>query len=339
MKSGNAPTMKDVAKEAGVSLGTVSKVINGIPVGDHYRKRVEAATKKLGYQVNNYARGLKTNKSNCVALIMPSLRHPFFAALTDALSMSLMRSGYRSVLMITNFDSVVERNSFTLAHQNKIDGIIALTYTPNLPVDESVPVVTIDRHFSPTTPCVSSDNYRGGEIAAETLIALGCRNLLYLRTSSPLYSEVSKRGSGFEHACHLAGVPAHCAAMETHESLDTLYEFLNAHIHNGRLEYDGIFCHSDFLALRTREFLEQRNIHVPEDVQLIGYDGVADFFTGRYPCSSIVQPINDMADAAVRLLLDGEEPLSAANISLPVHFVPGGTTLPAVPADNGETLG
>lgn len=64
MKSGETPTMKDVAREAGVALGTVSKVINGIPVGEHYRKRVEAAIKKLDYQVNNYARGLKTNKTD-----------------------------------------------------------------------------------------------------------------------------------------------------------------------------------------------------------------------------------------------------------------------------------
>ena len=108
MNSGNAPTMKDVAREAGVSLGTVSKVINGIPVGEQYRRKVEAATKKLGYQVNNYARGLKTNKTNCVALVMPSLRHPFFAALTDELTSCLMRIGYRSLLMTTNYDSTAE---------------------------------------------------------------------------------------------------------------------------------------------------------------------------------------------------------------------------------------
>ena len=90
MKQNDAPTMKDVAREAGVSLGTVSKVVNGIPVGEYYRKRVEAATEKLGYQVNSYARGLKTNKTNCIALVMPSLRHSFFAMLTNELTNALM---------------------------------------------------------------------------------------------------------------------------------------------------------------------------------------------------------------------------------------------------------
>ena len=104
MNAGNAPTMKDVAREAGVSLGTVSKVINGISVGEQYRRKVEAATKKLGYQVNNYARGLKTNKTNCVALVMPSLRHPFSAALTDELTNCLMRCVDRSARMHRHYE-------------------------------------------------------------------------------------------------------------------------------------------------------------------------------------------------------------------------------------------
>jgi DNA-binding LacI/PurR family transcriptional regulator len=119
--------MKDVAREAGVALGTVSRVFNGFPVGDEYRERVEAAAEKLNYRVNNYARGLKTNKTFCVGLLMPSMRHPFFAALIDELTASLMRHGYLTHVMITNFDPDAEQKSFTLVEQNKVDGIIALT--------------------------------------------------------------------------------------------------------------------------------------------------------------------------------------------------------------------
>ena len=77
----NAPTMKDVAREAGVALGTVSKVFNDIPVGEDYRRRVEEAARRLGYQVNSYARGLKTNKTYSAALILPDVTTPFFSAL------------------------------------------------------------------------------------------------------------------------------------------------------------------------------------------------------------------------------------------------------------------
>ena len=80
-RKSSSPTMKDVAREAGVALGTVSKVFNDIPVGEDYRKRVEEAARRLGYQVNSYARGLKTNKTYSAALILPDITVPFFSAL------------------------------------------------------------------------------------------------------------------------------------------------------------------------------------------------------------------------------------------------------------------
>lgn len=324
MQSGNAPTMKDVAREAGVSLGTVSKVINGIPVGEPYRKKVEAAAKKLGYQVNNYARGLKTNKTYCIALVMPSLRHPFFAMLTDELTSCLMRYGYRSLLMITNYDSTAEKHCFMLAQQNKIDGIIALSYSPDLEVDDSVPVVTIDRHFSAGIPCVSSDNYQGGELAAEKLMELGCRRLLFFRIGPDIYGEVEKRGPGFEHACRMAKVPYQSLFLSDSDTEAPFFRFLEEHIQDGKLEFDGIFCNSDGLAVRVCEFLRKQGIRIPEDVQIIGYDGIIDFATRRYICSTIVQPVAEMAETAVRFLLNGDN--APANISLPVRFASGGTT-------------
>lgn len=324
MQSGNAPTMKDVAREAGVSLGTVSKVINDIPVGEPYRKKVEAAAKKLGYQVNNYARGLKTNKTYCIALVMPSLRHPFFAMLTDELTSCLMRYGYRSLLMITNYDSTAEKHCFMLAQQNKIDGIIALSYSPDLEVDDSVPVVTIDRHFSAGIPCVSSDNYRGGELAAQKLMELGCKNLLFFRIGPDIYGEVEKRGPGFESACRMAKVPCRSLFLSDDDTEAPLFQFLEEHIQDGKLEFDGIFCNSDGLAVRVCEFLRKQGIRIPEDVQIIGYDGIIDFATRRYICSTIVQPVAEMAETAVRFLLNGDN--APANISLPVRFASGGTT-------------
>ena len=79
-KQSSAPTMKDVAREAGVALGTVSKVVNGLPVGDSYRIRVEEAIRKLNYQVNSYAQGLKAGKTCTAALLIPNTIDPFFAS-------------------------------------------------------------------------------------------------------------------------------------------------------------------------------------------------------------------------------------------------------------------
>lgn len=99
MKSEHSvPTMKDVAKEAGVALGTVSKVVNGIPVGESYRLRVEDAIKKLNYQVNSYAQGLKANKTYTVALLIPNTEDPFFASLVYHINLALLRRKYRMLL-------------------------------------------------------------------------------------------------------------------------------------------------------------------------------------------------------------------------------------------------
>ena len=122
--------MKDVAREAGVSLGTVSKVINGIPVGESYKKRVEEAAKKLGYQVNIYAKGLRAQINQFIILMMPTLRHPFFALLADELAVELFKNGYRAFLTVTNYDPKTEEKCISMVRQNMAGGIIALTYNP-----------------------------------------------------------------------------------------------------------------------------------------------------------------------------------------------------------------
>ena len=318
--------MKDVAREAGVALGTVSRVFNGFPVGEEYRERVEAAAAKLNYRVNNYARGLKTNTTFCIGLLMPSLRHPFFAALIDELTAALTHRGYLTNVMITNFDPDAEQKSFMLVEQNKVDGIIALTYRPDLVVESAVPVVTIDRQFHPDIPCVSSDNFRGGQMAAEKLMELGCRKLLFLRIGPEIQSEADRRGPGFEEACRRTGAEYEMLFVNDEETEAPIYHFLDAHLHGSRFDFDGIFCNTDGLARRVINYLQRNGIRVPDDVQIIGYDGIINFATGFYVCSTIVQPLRQMAETSVDLLLSSEPPTCESIFRLPVTYVSGGTT-------------
>ena len=336
MKHHSQPTMKDVAREAGVALGTVSRVFNGFPVGDEYRERVEAAAEKLNYHVNNYARGLKTNKTFCVGLLMPSLRHPFFAALIDELTACLMHRGYLTHVMITNFDPEAEQKCFTLVEQNKVDGIIALTYRPVLEADPSIPIVSIDRQFSDRIPCVSSDNFRGGQMAAEKLLELGCRKLLFLRIGPETQSEADRRGPGFEEVCRRTGTEYESLLVYDGETEAPVYHFLNEHLHDGCFDFDGIFCNTDGLARRVSTYLEKNGIRVPDDVQIIGYDGIIDFATGCYVCSSIVQPLRQMAETAVNLLFSSEAASGEKTYRLPVTYVSGGTTRDG-PASVGDS--
>lgn len=326
MKTDSTPTMKDVAQECGLSLATVSKVINGLPVGKKSRERVEAAIDKLGYQVNAYARALKSSKTYTVALVMPSLKHPFFANLTDELTKSLMNRGYRSILMITNYDHEAEQKSFSLVRSNKMDGVIALTYSPNLEVGESIPIVTIDRHLDAGIPCVSSDNFRGGELAAGKLIELGCKKLLFMRITSRIQGEPNKRCAGFESVCQMNNVDYDTLLFTDDEPEEPIYNLLEEYISDGSFRYDGIFCNSDIMASKVIGFLRERGIDIPGQVQIIGYDGIIDSYTDRYVCSTIEQPIAMMAETAVTILLNPADTPSGANICLPVRYIPAGTT-------------
>lgn len=325
-QQGGAPTMKDVAREAGVALGTVSKVFNELPVGEEYRRRVEQAAQKLGYQVNSYARGLKARRTFTVALILPSVTGPFFSALAQELCQVLSAKKYRVLLSLTASDPEAEQRCIQMVQQNKVDGIIGLTYTPDLTVDPQLPYVSIDRYFSPSVPCVASDNFGGGQLAAEKLLALGCKRPLFLRIGSPVPGESDKRGDGFASACRQHGVECAELRLRDEDGYEPFRRFLAGHLQKGRLLYDGIFCVNDELTCKVRAMLAELGLRVPEDVQMIGFDGIRRFATGEYCCSTIVQPIGRLAETCVDLLLREDRSNLPSLVCLPVHYAAGGTT-------------
>ncbi len=327
MKKGNsAPTMKDVAREAGVALGTVSKVVNGFPVGDSYRIRVEEAIKKLNYQVNSYAQGLKANKTCTVALLIPNTQIPFFASLTYYINFALLKRKYRMLLCSTDFDSRLEQEYVIMAQQNKVDGIIGLTYNPNLIVEENTPFVSIDRSMGPKIPCVACDNFAGGQLAAEKLADFGCKNVAFLRIGSSLTNEPNKRKAGFENGCLSRGLDYEMKILNDGDSFDEFEKFLAEHMDHGKLLFDGIFCVTDTLAYSIIEVLHKLGQRVPEDVQVIGFDGTRHLGNKDYVCSTIVQPIPEIAEMCVELLLQENMPAKPPLVCLPVTYAYGGTT-------------
>lgn len=322
----SAPTMKDVAREAGVALGTVSKVVNGIPVGDSYKIRVEEAIKKLNYQVNSYAQGLKANKTYTVALLIPGTQTPFFATLAYHINLALLKRKYRMLLCCTDSDLSLEQEYVTMAQQNKVDGIIGLTYNPHLIIEENTPFVAIDRSISPTIPCVACDNFAGGQLAAEKLADWGCKHVAFLRIGSSLSNEPNKRKAGFENGCLSRSLTYEMKILNDGEPYEEFETFLNDHMKNGKLSFDGIFCVTDALAYSVLQTLHKLNLKVPEDVQVIGFDGIRHFGDRDYVCSTIVQPVADIAEMCVELLLQDNMPVKPPLVCLPVSYAYGGTT-------------
>lgn len=330
-KENSAPTMKDVAREAGVALGTVSKVVNDLPVGEAYKIRVEEAIKKLNYQVNTYAQGMKAGKTYTVALLLPNTQDPFFASLAHHINLALSRQKYRMLLCSTDFDSAMEQEYVNMAQLNKVDGIIGLTYNPNLIVEEGTPFVAIDRSMGPRFPCVASDNFAGGQLAAEKLADLGCRNVAFLRTGSSLNSETNKRRSGFENGCLARGLSYKVKILNDEDPYELFEDFLSGHIRNGKLTLDGIFCVTDRLAWQIMKTLKKLRQQVPEDVQVIGFDGIRHFGNEDYVCSTIVQPVQEIAETCVELLVRESLSTKPPLVCLPVTYAYGGTTKDTAP--------
>ena len=330
-KENYVPTMKDVAKEACVALGTVSKVVNGLPVGEPYRIRVEEAIKKLNYQVNSYAQGLKASKTYTAALLIPNTQDPFFSAITYHINTALLKRNYRMLLCCTDYDSNLEQEYVTMAQQNKVDGIIGLTYNPGLKIEEQTPFVSIDRSMGAKIPCVASDNFAGGQLAAEKLADLGCQHVAFLRIGSSLSNEPNKRKSGFENGCLARGLSYEMKILNDGDSFEEFEHFLKEHIEDGTLSFDGIFCVTDSVAYSVLKILHKLGQKVPENVQVIGYDGTRILGDKEYVCSTIVQPVPDMAEMCVELLLQENMMQKPPLVCLPVTYVPGGTTLEPSP--------
>ena len=322
----STPTMADVAREAGVALGTVSRVVNGEQVGEEFRARVEAAIERLGYHYNSSGRALRTDRTNTIAFVIPNTINPYFALLVHHINLALEKRGRRMLLYFTGYDHSREIELIRMAQQNRVDGIIALSYNPSLTIPEDVPFVTIDRFFSASVPCIAADNFGGGYLAARKLSEFGCRHLAFLRIGSTLTNEPSKRKDGFVAACVEMGLPFEIMALEDGQPFSEFENFLAGHLHGGRLDFDGLFVGTDSLAWRIIRTLRKMGLRVPEDVQVIGFDGIRMFGDLEPVVSTIQQPVQEIAETCVNTVLSKHLANVPSLICLPVSYLFGGTT-------------
>ncbi len=168
--------------------------------------------------------------------------------------------------------------------------------------------MSIDRYLSGSTTCVASDNYNGGRLAAQKLVENGCKNLAFLRIGSPLTSETNKRRDGFVAECEAMQLPCTQKILMDDAPLSEFEHFLEENLKDGRLAFDGIFCVTDKLAVAVIKMLRRMGQRVPEDVQVIGYDGLRAFGDQDYYCSTIIQPVEAMAETCVELVLGETNP-------------------------------
>ncbi|MFZ1251914.1 MAG: LacI family DNA-binding transcriptional regulator [Streptococcus suis] len=326
MKPTKSITMKDVAKLAGVSVGTVSRVINQEQgIKEITLKKVQQAIDELGYIPDVYARGMKKNKTETIALIVPSVWHPFFGEFAFHVEVELSKKGYK--LLLCNISGPKrELDYITMLQQNKVDGIIAITYSPIEDyLSSNIPFVSIDRTYEDKAiACVSSDNQKGAELAAQVLISKGGTHFGFIGGHNKTINETKKRRLFFEKTILEAGFP--CEVLDLEEPYDNFLEevevFLRQHP-----EIDALFTINDFTAIDAISILEKLGKKVPEDVQVVGYDGIRQAEERTQYLSTIRQPIEEMATEAVQCLLDIlDKKVRPLQITVPISYLEGKTT-------------
>lgn len=320
-------TMKDVAKLAGVGVGTVSRVINkNESVKESTRLKVEKAIKELNYTPNEIARTLKISQSKTIALILPTIWHPFFSELAYYTEENVSKRGFKMILCNSSSKKEKEIEYLDMLKQNKVDGIIAITYNDiDRYVSSNLPIVSIDRHFSEGVAYVTSDNYNGGKLAVNKLIENDCKKIAFMGTHNERNTDVDNRRKGFEEESIAKNIEYKIFdEIETGQDLeDKMEKFLRQNIN-----IDGIFTINDFFGLRVIKILEKLNKKIPKDIKFIGYDGVKMSYEQDFIMSTIRQPVEQMAKEAVEMLfkmIEGD--YTSKKVKLPVYYIKGDTTI------------
>lgn len=326
--------MKDVAREAEVSVATVSNFINGKKVRPEAAKNINAAIKKLNYVRNNAARLLKTNQSPFVVFVVPSVWSPFFSELTFWVQKYLNNLGFKMVLCISENDYEKEKSYVKMAEEQRAAGILSISYSDlTSHVLSDIPLVAIEKETTGQFSLVSSDNYAGGQLAAQELAKRDLDSFMFIGSINHESVELNARKAGLVDYCNNHGKKIDFEELETKKSSDHFQqsiEEVTKKISNLAQDHKvGIFAHTDETALLVVKQLQRLGIEIPDQVQIIGFDGWKLTPNTKLSISSIRQPIQAIAERAVSQLneeIKNPKDTEKARIMLPVSFRAGATT-------------
>lgn len=320
-----AATIRDVALAAGVGVGTVSRVINDEKsVSPKTRKRVCDAMRDLKFSPNIMATRLKRNETRCIALLVPVINHPFFAKFAYYVEDEADKFGYSVILVSSQQRVQKESDIIGRIRSREVDGAVFVTHFAH---DESeltdCPIVSIDRPLGADIPYVTSDNYDATKRAVEYLIQNGCKNIGYIGSKPLVESEVMERARAYRDVMAAHGMPV----REMNEVILHGEERAVADRFLAKFDgIDGVFASGYSMAQALYAAASERGKRMPEDMQLVSYDGTFGQWNGN-GMTCIEQPIEQMAREVVRLLIKkihGEE--TQLRTELKTTFEIGATT-------------
>ncbi|NGQ96707.1 LacI family transcriptional regulator [Brevibacillus sp. SYP-B805] len=302
-------TIRDVAKLAGVSVATVSRVLNKNGyVNNKTEEKVLKAIAQLNYEPNAVARGLAGKQTGTIALILPDIANPFFPEMARGVEDVAQAYGYTVILCNSDDQGHKEKSYIEMLKKKYIDGIIFASNTlGQADVEQmrrnNIPLVVLDR--APTRQLCSvirSQNYEGARLAVRHLLEMGCRKIAHIYGPQELIT-AKKRLLGYEESVkHFPWytpslmVPGH---FRVDGGLRAVKELFEKHP-----DIDGIFCGNDLMAIGALKGLYQLGVRVPEDVALIGFDGIGLTEITQPELSTVAQPIYEMGSLAAKVLIE-----------------------------------
>jgi LacI family transcriptional regulator len=343
-------TMRDVAKRAAVSTATVSHVVNGTrSVSPELTKRVQAVMAELNYQPDAVARSLRRRKTLTIGLIVPSTEIPFFAAVAHSIEQAALQAGYSVILCNSHWQLPQELHYLDNLLARRVDGLVCISaeMTANqiAPViEEGTPVVFFERSMPGIAlDSVGIDNLAGAQMAVQHLLELGHRRIALITglRSSGLSNE---RLNGCRQILAAAGVPLDPALLHWGDYLPE----------SGRraceelLQLDepptAIFAFNDLMAIGALQALHEHGLRVPDDVAVVGFDGIPLTNHTSPALTTVAQPITRLGATTIELLLKrmgDDEPSKARNVIAEPELVIRASTVKAsqeIPVDPAGRL-
>lgn len=331
------PTIKDVARLAGVSTATVSSVVTGRRgVSPELRERVMAAVEATGYRPNLVAQSLRDRRTMTIGVSVPDITDPFFNAVVRAIDGGAFGAGYHVLLVSSDERSAVERTRIEHLIARQVDGLIIIptnddvAYAEDL-VHKRVPTVFVDRG-SPRLPfdLIQVDNYRAAYEGARYLGSLGHRRIAAVGTSTNLHN-IRQRFAGFDAALNDIGIPssdrvAVAPGLDDADGSQTVRQMLGS-----EAPPTALFCLTNRMALHAMRAVNDLSIRVPEQLSILGFDDV-DWVTAVQPAvSTVAQPLHALGhrawDTLRARIADPARPLE--RVALSCHLVIRRSTAPA----------